>query len=91
MCGCVCMSTSAWACACVGCADGWVQKQFSIQGFNSCDFFPELQLPKFYISLTSKPKDAAHRGQSEAEAPWPRARLTFLCIPRSETLKSLIV
>lgn len=68
-----------WACgrgrgcvhACVGVADGWVHREFSIQGFNSCDSFPELQLPKFFICLTTKPKDVAHRGQSQAEAPGP--------------------
>lgn len=64
---CVCK----WACgcvhACVGGADGWVQEEFSMQGFNSCDFFLECQLPQ----LLTKPKDIAHQEQSPAEAPGP--------------------
>lgn len=44
---------------------GWVRKGLPTQGFKSCHFRPELQLPKL-IYLTTQPKDFVHRGQSQA-------------------------
>lgn len=43
----------------------------SVQGVDSCDFSPELQLLRFFIYVTTEPEDVTHRGQSQAEAPGP--------------------
>lgn len=81
MCGCVRRSTSTRAsrragdgvvCAqCAGCVDSWGQGESSLQGVNRCDFSPELQLLRFFIYVTTEPKDVTHRGQSQAGAPGP--------------------
>lgn len=61
---CVCM----WGCMCVlmaarTCVSVLVgTEEFSIQRFNSFNFFSEPHLPKFFIYLTNMPRDDVHRG-----------------------------